>query len=75
MKRLAALLVLALFSGGWAPAGQGRRELVLIAGNPSHGPGEHKYRAGCLLLWKCLEGFPDLRVTVVENGWPEDKEC
>jgi len=48
------------------------RKLVLIAGKQSHGPGDHEFRAGSLLLQKCLEKFPGLEVVVVPNGWPED---
>ena len=29
-------------------------KIVLIAGSPSHGPGDHEYRAGLMLLAKCL---------------------
>jgi hypothetical protein len=48
------------------------KKLVMIAGKPSHGPGDHEFHAGCLLLKKCLEKFPGLDVVVVANGWPED---
>jgi hypothetical protein len=47
-------------------------KLVLVAGPPSHGPGDHEHRAGCLLLKKCLGQVPNLEVVVVENGWPKD---
>ena len=32
------------------------KKLLMLAGKPSHGPAEHEYRAGCLLLQKCLAG-------------------
>jgi hypothetical protein len=51
---------------------QEKRKLVLVAGRQSHGPGDHEFRAGCLLLQKCLASFPGLEVVVVTNGWPED---
>jgi type 1 glutamine amidotransferase len=44
--------------------------IVFIAGPPSHGPGEHEYRAGCLLLQSCLDKLPDVFTTVYTNGWP-----
>lgn len=48
-------------------------KVVFIAGKPSHGPGAHEHRAGCMLLASHLEksgsGF---ETTVVTNGWPED---
>ncbi len=48
------------------------KRLLLIAGRPSHGPGDHEFRAGCLLLQKCLAGIPGLRTEVYTNGWPSD---
>ncbi|MFM1902873.1 MAG: hypothetical protein RLZZ440_773, partial [Planctomycetota bacterium] len=51
----------------------GRKKLVLVAGKPSHGPGEHEHRAGCLLVRKCLaESCPNLVTELYEGGWPED---
>jgi hypothetical protein len=51
----------------------GRKKLVLAAGRPSHPPGEHEFRAGCLLAEKCLDdaGLP-LVTAVYSGGWPED---
>jgi hypothetical protein len=49
------------------------RKIVLVAGAPSPAPsGEHEFRAGCLLLAKCLEQVPLIRAEAVANGWPED---
>lgn len=48
------------------------KHLVLIAGGPSHGPGAHEYRAGSLLLARCLADVPDLEVEVHGGGWVED---
>ncbi len=49
-------------------------KVVFIAGSPSHAPGEHEHRAGCMLLADHLEksglGF---ETTVVTNGWPKDE--
>lgn len=33
----------------------GRKKVVMVAGTPSHGPGEHEFNAGTLLLKKCLD--------------------
>lgn len=49
--------------------------IVFIAGKPSHGPGEHEHRAGCLLLKSCLEKLPGLDVIVCSNGWPENPQA
>jgi len=46
------------------------KTLVLIAGSPSHNPGEHEHRAGCLLFQKCLSDVPGLKTVVYSNGWP-----
>ncbi len=48
------------------------KKIVLVAGGPSHGPGEHEHRAGMLLLGKCLDQVPGIQVVVVSNGWPAD---
>ncbi len=69
MTRILAIAVLALGITGAAPE---TRKLVLVAGKQSHGPGDHEFRAGSLLLKKCLEKFPGLQVEVVSNGWPQD---
>lgn len=66
-------LVAATALAGLAFTSQGAdKKIVFLAGNPSHGPGEHEHRAGCLLLAKCLQGFPGVRTEVVTGGWPTD---
>ena len=56
----------------------GRKKLVMVAGRPSHGPGQHEHRAGVMLLEKCLDGFtaphamPELVTAVHAGGWPAD---
>src|SRR6185312_3287638 len=49
------------------------KKIVLVAGRPSHGPGEHEHRAGCLLFEKCLNKIPGIQAVVVTNGWPKDE--
>jgi type 1 glutamine amidotransferase len=49
------------------------KKIVFVAGTPSHGPGEHEHRAGCLLLAKCLQQNPGFTTVVVTNGWPKDE--
>jgi len=48
------------------------KTIVFIAGSPSHGPGEHEHRAGCLLLKSCLDQVPGVASMVYSNGWPDD---
>ena len=71
MKTFAALLLSLIFLVPAMSQAQDRR-IVMIAGPPSHGPGEHEYRAGLLLFQKCLAGFPGIKVEVCSNGWPAD---
>jgi type 1 glutamine amidotransferase len=47
----------------------GKHKLVLIAGAPSHPPGMHEFRAGTMLLEKCLSSVPNLVVERGEMGW------
>ena len=47
--------------------------IVFLAGGKSHGPGEHEFRAGCLLLAKALNEQSGLPVKAeVIQGWPAD---
>lgn len=49
------------------------KNIVFIAGEDSHGHGEHEYRAGCHLLAKNLnKSGLGLRAVVVEGGWPKN---
>src|SRR5947209_19722800 len=48
-------------------------KIVLIAGRPSHGPGEHEFNAGTKLLVKCLKEMPGIDPVFVEGGWPKDE--
>ncbi len=77
MKKIVlCLTALALATG--ASFAEGARKLaVLIAGKPSHGPGQHEHNAGVLLFKKCLEENAASLVEVKHhlNGeWPEQAE-
>ena len=56
----------------------GRKKLVMVAGRPSHASGQHEFRAGSMLLKKCLDDFaatqalPPLVTAVYTGGWPTD---
>src|SRR4051794_20316576 len=63
-------LVGALVLGACSVVFAADKRIVLIAGKPSHPPGMHEFRAGCLLFQKCLANTPGLSVTVYSNGWP-----
>ncbi|WP_353566694.1 ThuA domain-containing protein [Haloferula sargassicola] len=67
------MIISALLAGGLAGgAFAAEKEIVFIAGDRSHGSGEHEFRAGCLLLQKALneESGLDLHATVVGSDWP-----
>ncbi len=66
---LSLLLVCLATSAGLYAA---EKNVLLIAGTPSHGPGQHEHNAGVLLLQKCLAGVPGLTTRVALNGWPKD---
>jgi hypothetical protein len=53
-------------------AAEKAKKLVMIAGTPSHGPGDHEFNAGVRLLDKCLTGFPGLETVVFLDGYPKD---
>jgi type 1 glutamine amidotransferase len=48
------------------------KNVLLIAGPPSHGPGQHEHNAGVQLLQKCLAGVPGLKTAVALNGFPQN---
>lgn len=71
MKRILTFLLPALF---FIPALRAAdKQIVLIAGKVSHGPGDHEFRAGSLLLQKALHGYPGIQVHVRTNGWLADE--
>src|SRR3989442_6211941 len=69
-KSLAFSIALAVCCASLSLSAADKR-IVLIAGKPSHPPGMHEFRAGCLLLKSCLDGVPGVSVTVYSNGWPQ----
>jgi len=69
-SRMGGLLVaLAIVTTSPVVNGANKR-IVLIAGRPSHPPGAHEFRAGCMLLQKALSNVTGLTVDVYTNGWP-----
>ncbi|WP_158305475.1 ankyrin repeat domain-containing protein [Opitutus terrae] len=51
-------------------AALGAPEILLIAGAPSHGPGEHRFPAGCTLLADALNESPHLVHATAVDAWP-----
>ncbi|HEY1080986.1 MAG TPA: ThuA domain-containing protein [Prosthecobacter sp.] len=70
------LLTLALAFGATLQAAD-KKLIVMIAGKPSHGPGQHEHNAGIQLLKKCLEQGAADQVEIKHhlNGeWPSQEE-
>lgn len=70
MKTLLYFQLLVALSVPAFSAAMAEKRIVLVAGKPSHPPGMHEFRAGCLLLQRCLAGVPGVSVAVYSNGWP-----
>ena len=63
-----AFLTLLFLCGASAAAAGGR--ILWIVGGPSHGYGEHEYRAGAELLAGALQAAAPGFEVVVQRGWP-----
>ena len=48
-------------------------KVILIAGKPSHGPGDHEFNAGITLLGNCLTESGLVEPVIVRGGWPNDE--
>src|SRR5438309_2061084 len=71
MKKIVlSLLAAALCWSAGARAAD--KKIVLVAGHPSHGPGDHEFNAGVQLLHRCLAGVPGVKSAFYLNGWPKD---
>ena len=75
-RLLLAAITLSLGFTATAKTPDGKPLIVLIAGRPSHGPGEHEHNAGVQLLAKCLaQGAPGVAVKVhLSADWPGAEE-
>src|SRR5260370_9881699 len=71
MKRLPLLLLLLSAALTLPAARAADKKIVLIAGTPSHPPGMHEFRAGCLLFKSRLDQVPGIGSVVYSNGWPD----
>ncbi|MGI8966940.1 MAG: ThuA domain-containing protein, partial [Limisphaerales bacterium] len=73
MKKLFSFCVAIFFSAVFSTVAADKK-IVLVAGQPSHGPGAHEHNAGVQLLKKCLDGVPGIKTEIQLNGWPEDEK-
>jgi type 1 glutamine amidotransferase len=71
-KVFLAVFLLGFLAGCATPREQ-QKTVLLVAGKVSHGPGDHEFRAGALLLQKCLNQYPGITAIVASNGWPTDE--
>jgi len=75
MRTLATLLLFSLIPFIPTIGRAEDKKIVLIAGKPSHGHGEHEHHAGMLLFQKCLADVPGIKVDVHAGGWPSDSSA
>jgi len=64
---------MALLSLGSVTRAQEAAKILLIAGTPSHGKGEHEFNAGTTILTNCLKKIPGVEPIMVKGGWPTDE--
>lgn len=63
------LLLLASFAFG------ADKKILMVAGKPSHPPGQHEHNAGVRLLTKWLNTVPGVKATATYEGtWPSDAD-
>ena len=72
MKTIKFLATLLVAASGFVHAADSKN-IILIAGRPSHGPGDHEFNAGSMLLSKCLNALPGIHAEVHNMGWPKDE--
>ena len=70
LRRVLGFTIVAVALLTTFPVRTADKRIVLIAGRPSHPPGMHEFRAGCLLLQKALASVPGVTVQVYDMGWP-----
>lgn len=51
---------------------RGLAKIVLVAGSKSHGPGDHEFFAGCVILMKMLKQTHGVWPVLVRDGWPKN---
>jgi type 1 glutamine amidotransferase len=56
------------------PAGFKGKRVLLVAGRPSHGPGDHEFFAGCAVLMNLLKQTPGVFPVVAKDGWPKNEQ-
>ncbi|MCC6586783.1 MAG: ThuA domain-containing protein [Bryobacterales bacterium] len=70
MSRTSRLLSFAALTATLSLAAD--KQILLIAGPPSHGPLAHEQNAAALLFQKALNGLKGVHAEVSLNGWPKN---
>ncbi len=73
MKLVLAMLSVVCLCSAAKPCLAADTKIVLIAGVPSHGPGDHEFNAGVTLLAGWLGKMPGIEPVIVRGGWPTDE--
>ena len=76
MRKLLALACVVVLSSCFALASARAADaakIVLVAGRPSHGPGDHEFNAGCKLLAKCLGEVQGVEPVFVRRGMAQGR--
>lgn len=55
------------------PPDQSLAKIVIVAGKASHGPGDHEFFAGSVLLANFLKQTPGVFPVLVRDGWPHNE--
>lgn len=74
---LHGLMVMALMVCAWSSPSRAAdpaptHKIVMLAGEKSHGPGEHEYFKDMALLRDCLSNVPGVTCELYADGWPDD---
>ena len=74
MKNIALKCLFTLFLFSVFLQAAETKKILFLAGNPSHGSGDHEFRAGCMILADKLNnsGLP-VEAKVHYYGWPKDE--
>lgn len=70
MNRTSRLFCIAAATAAFSAGAD--RQILLIAGPPSHGPLAHEQNAAALLFEKALNGVKGVHAEVSLSGWPKD---
>ena len=72
MLRHCCLLAAILFTAVTSNEALAKKNILMIAGNPSHGYGAHEHYAGLKVLQEAIEASSDNVDITVVKGWPDD---